>query len=211
MMLSVAPRGSRDRECGRTVGVGLKRRRGSYARGCASSGPTQAQTRAPRAMSLKKKGDAIRSTSPKIEAGEKTMCRQDLTGKRKFALILLSLPTSPNLRSLPIWRDRSLLLEFAPSLSYYVEMNSSEQAKNCAFDVAGSRSDDRLDLLRVFVGAIAEPMFRRFFVSHTHEEERWMRRVTASRRAPASCSRMLFCLDSRFRHRKSIRRQICLT
>jgi len=42
-------------------------------------------------------------------------------------------------------------------------MNSSEQTKNCAFDVAGSRSDDRLDLLRVIVGAIAEPMFRGFF------------------------------------------------
>ena len=59
-------------------------------RGCASSGPTQAQTGAPRAMSLKKKGNAIRPTLHKIEAGKKTMCRQDLTGKRKFALILLS-------------------------------------------------------------------------------------------------------------------------
>ena len=69
-MSSAAPRGSRDRECGRIVGESQKRRRGSYARGCASSGPTQAQTRAPRAMSLKKKGNALRPTLHKIEAGK---------------------------------------------------------------------------------------------------------------------------------------------
>ncbi len=43
-MSSAAPRGSCDSECGQAVGEDLKRRHGSYARGCAGSGPRQAKT-----------------------------------------------------------------------------------------------------------------------------------------------------------------------
>jgi len=71
MMSSAAPLGSRGRRYVRDAGEGLKRRHGSYARGCAGSGPMQAQTRAPRAMSLKKKGNATIPTLHKIEACKK--------------------------------------------------------------------------------------------------------------------------------------------
>jgi hypothetical protein len=56
----------------------------------------QIQTRAPCAIVLKKKQNAAQPTLQQSKRSKKPMWRQELTGKRQFALILLSLPTSPN-------------------------------------------------------------------------------------------------------------------